>query len=110
MRSNFSGDAAGEFRRDIDALKDDFSLLKADLIAAMRALIEAGKSQTGETREQLEAALQEKMDRLNAATGDLADRGREAARSAQRYVEHNPLQSLAVAFGVGVLVGAVLRK
>lgn len=110
MRTNFSGDAAGDFRRDIDALKDDLSLLKADLVAAMRDLVEAGKAQSGEARDQLQAALQEKLDRLNDAANNLAGRGRRAAETAGRYVEEKPLQSLAIAFGVGLLVGAVLRK
>lgn len=108
MRSDFSGGA--DFRRDIDALKDDLSLFKADLAAAMRDLVEAGKATSGEARERLEAAVHEKLDRLNDAASNLADRGRAAARTAGRYVEEKPIQSLAIAFGVGVLVGAVLRK
>jgi len=110
MRSNFSGDAAADLRRDVDAIKDDLTSLKTDLVSAMRDLVEAGKSGAGEAREKIEESLHEKLDKLNAAAGEVADRGRRAARSAQHFVEEKPIQSLAVAFGVGLLLGAVLRK
>ncbi len=110
MRSDFSGDAAADLRRDVDALKDDFGMLKADLVAAMRDLVEAGKSQGTEARAKIEEAIQEKLDRLHDAADGVAARGRRAAESAQRYVEEKPLQSLAIALGVGILLGAALRR
>ena len=108
--SHGAGDAAADLRHDVDAIKDDIALLKTDLVAAMRDLVEAGKSQAGEARAKIEDSINEKLDKLNAAAGNVADRGRRAAKSAQHFVEERPFQSLAMAFGVGLLVGAVLRK
>lgn len=105
-----SGDAAADLRHDVDAIKDDLALLKTDLVAAMRDLMEAGKSGAGEAKEKLEEAVQERLNRVGDAAHSVAERGRRAADTVHRYVEENPFQSLAVAFGVGLLVGAVLRR
>ena len=54
--------------------------------------------------------MRDRLDKLGDTAKQAAARGRRAVESAERYVEDNPLQSLAVAFGVGVLLGAVLRR
>jgi|KBSSwiStaDraftv2_1062776.scaffolds.fasta_scaffold928704_3 ElaB/YqjD/DUF883 family membrane-anchored ribosome-binding protein len=102
--------ASADLRRDIDALKDDISTLKVDLVAAMRDMVDAGKSEAGDAKERLESAVRDRLDKLGDTAKEAAARGRRAVESAERYVEDNPLQSLAVAFGVGVLLGAVLRR
>ena len=108
--SNGSGDAAMDLRQDVDAIKGDLAALKTDLVAAMRDLVEAGKTGAGEVRDKLEEAVQERLRRVGDAAHSVADRGRKAADNVNRYVEEKPLQSLAMAFGVGLLLGVVLRK
>ncbi len=110
MRSNSSGATAAELRRDMDAIKDDLTSLKTDLVSAMRDLVEAGKSEAGDAKAKIEEALHEKLERLNSAAHGVADRGRRVAQGAQHFVEEKPFQSIAIAFGVGLLLGAVLRK
>ena len=99
-----------DLRRDVDAIKDDISALREDVVAAMRDMVEYGRSEAGDTRERLETAVRDRLDRLGEAARVIAARGKRAVDSAERYVEDNPVQSLAIAFGVGVLLGAVLRK
>ena len=108
--SHGSSDAAADLRRDVDAIKDDINLLKTDLVAAMRDLVEAGKAGAGDAKEKLEVAVQERLQRVSDAAHAVADRGRRAADSVHHYVEQKPMQSLAIAFGVGILLGAALRK
>lgn len=108
--SHGTGSASADLRHDVDAIKDDLSTLKMDVVAAMRDLIEAGKSEAGDKKAQIEDAIRERLDRLNDAAQGVAARGRRVAQSAQHYVEEKPFQSIAVAFGVGLLLGAVLRR
>jgi ElaB/YqjD/DUF883 family membrane-anchored ribosome-binding protein len=105
-----SPDPAVELRRDIDAIKDDILDLKTDMVAAMRDLMEVGKSEASDRKAEIEEAVRARLDRLSSAASAVARRGRRAAESAQHFVEEKPFQSLAVAFGIGILLGAALRK
>lgn len=102
--------ASADLRRDIDSVKEDLAALRVDLVAAMRDMVDAGKSEAGDARDRLEGALRDRLERMGETARQAAARGKKAVESAERYVEDNPLQSLAVAFGVGVLLGAVLRR
>jgi ElaB/YqjD/DUF883 family membrane-anchored ribosome-binding protein len=99
-----------DLRDDVDAIKDDIAALKMDLSAAMRDLIEVGKNEAGEKKAQIEDAIRARLDRLNDAAHNVADRGRRVVEGTQHYIEEKPFQSIAIAFGVGILLGAVLRK
>ena len=102
--------AASDLRRDVDVLKDDIAQLRSDLVEAMKDLVEAGKTGAGETRDRLEESVRSRLESLSEAAHGVAERGRRAVHTAEQYVEEKPLQSVAVAFGVGLLLGAALRK
>jgi ElaB/YqjD/DUF883 family membrane-anchored ribosome-binding protein len=111
MRAAHAGrNTATDLQKDVDAIKDDIATLKADLVAAMRDLVDAGKAGAGDAKEKLEDAVKERLQRVSDAAHAVAERGRRAADTVHTYVEERPLQSVAIAFGVGILVGVVLRK
>ena len=51
---------------------------------------------------------QQAGERLRDQYGNLVDHAREGYDSAQEVVRHNPGQSVAVAFGVGIVTGLVI--
>jgi ElaB/YqjD/DUF883 family membrane-anchored ribosome-binding protein len=98
------GDIGGDFNN----LRDDVLKLKTDLARAMRNLISAGRGEASQTRDKLEDAIQEKLDRLNSVAENLGEWGRGAARDVRRRVEKHPVQTAAIAIGIGVLIGALV--
>jgi ElaB/YqjD/DUF883 family membrane-anchored ribosome-binding protein len=115
MRSSEgSGDGgqsgSGDLRKDVDAIRDDLNLLKSDLVAAMRDLIHTGREGGTDARQRLEEAVQDRLNALNAATEDMTERGRGMIRDVERHVHEKPMQTLAIVFGAGFLVGAIMSR
>lgn len=99
-----------DVRRDVDAIKDDLAVLRSDLSAVLKDLVSAGRAEAGEARERIEEAVRDRIEKLGDAAGRAADRTRDAIGSLEAHVEAKPLQSLATAFGLGLLVGVLLHR
>lgn len=67
-----------------------------------------GGSAVSQAAESVGRYAQQAGDRLRERYGDLADQARDRYDMAQDVVRHNPGQSLAVAFGVGLVAGLVV--
>ena len=92
---------------DLDTLGDDVALLKRDL----SRLVEHVKNGSydvakGSTQDAVER-LSEEADRLYRA---LSKRGDRSIRAIGRQVEEQPLASLLVAFGIGLISGRLLGR
>lgn len=90
--------------------------LVEDLQTVMRdaeALLKATAAQTGdriqEVRARTEESLRQARVRLSEVQGDVLERARVAADSAESYVRSNPWQAVGLAAGIGVIVGLLLR-
>jgi ElaB/YqjD/DUF883 family membrane-anchored ribosome-binding protein len=79
-------------RQNLDGLRDDVGVLKSDLIDTVQDAVQIGKSEA------------------KRVVQTVAQRGQSATEAAQEYVAQRPIRAVAVAFGVGILVGAALRK
>ncbi|MCC6677834.1 MAG: DUF883 family protein [Phycisphaerales bacterium] len=99
-----------DIRRDVDAIKDDLASLRSDLTAVLKDVVAAGRTEAGEARERVEDAVRAKLEKIEAAAGRAVDRGRDAIGAIEAHVEEKPLQSLATAFGLGLLVGVLLHR
>jgi ElaB/YqjD/DUF883 family membrane-anchored ribosome-binding protein len=95
------------FRGDVEAIKDDIAVLKSDLAAAMRDLIEASKAGTEDARHRLQEMVAARLDGLNEAAESLSERSKQVLGHVQRRVEEKPIQTLAIALGVGALLGMI---
>lgn len=102
--------ARRDFRRDVDAIRDDLTLLKSDLVAAMQDLISGGREGSGEARERLEKIIQERLDALNSRAEEMSERGRDILEDVQKRAQEQPLQTLAIAFGVGFIAGVFFTR
>lgn len=96
---------SGGFRKDVDAIRDDISMLKTDLGSAMRDLIDAGKSGADDARKRLQELVGARLETLNDAAQQLSEKSREVFGKVRKRVEEKPVQTAAIAVGVGVVIG-----
>jgi ElaB/YqjD/DUF883 family membrane-anchored ribosome-binding protein len=98
---------SGKNTSDLDAIGDDVALLKRDL----SRLMEHVKNGTydvakGSTQDAVER-LSDEAERLYRA---LSRKGERSIKAVGRQVEEQPLTSLLIAFGVGLISGRLLAR
>jgi uncharacterized protein YjbJ (UPF0337 family) len=71
-------------------------------------LTSRGSSAVTQAAEAVGNYAQQAGDRLRDRYGDLADQARDRLDTAQDIVRHNPSQSVAAAFGVGLVAGLIV--
>jgi ElaB/YqjD/DUF883 family membrane-anchored ribosome-binding protein len=93
-----------------DRVLADLKTLASDSEALLRATASDVSEKAKEARARLTAALE----KAKASCEDLQARGMESAREvahkADVAVRAHPYESIAIAFGVGVLLGALLKR
>lgn len=86
-------------KTEIDELKEHFAQLRDDVRGISEALGKVAKSKAADLGEQ-----------GRAATEDLRARARNVEESATDYVRSHPMQSMAIAAGLGLVVGFLSRR
>jgi ElaB/YqjD/DUF883 family membrane-anchored ribosome-binding protein len=87
--------------------------LRADLrvlIQDTEQLLKATASQTGESADHLRERLKAALASAQATYHALEEKARAAAKSADQVVRRHPYESIGIAFGVGLLLGVLLRR
>jgi uncharacterized protein YjbJ (UPF0337 family) len=74
----------------------------------LNELTSRGSSAVAQATEAVSTFAQQAGDRLRDRYGDLADQTRDRLDMAQDVVRHNPSQSVAAAFGVGLVAGLIV--
>jgi len=74
----------------------------------LNELTSRGSSAVAQATEAVSNFAQQAGDRLRDRYGDLADQTRDRLDMAQDVVRHNPSQSVAAAFGVGLVAGLIV--
>lgn len=110
-RSNFKSQAHGyEFDRNASEASADVKALVRDA----QSMLTAAAAMTGDKAEELRHRGMEMLDRaLGRAShyqGQAIERSKEMAHDADLYVRDNPYRTLAVAAGIGVLLGVLLSR
>lgn len=84
------------------------------LVKDAQTLLTAAASLTGEKAEELRGRgmqlLDTAMGKASEYKGEALVKGKELAQSADVYVKDNPWRTVAVAAGVGLLLGALLGR
>ncbi len=88
----------------------DFKLVIADAEALIKATTDQDDVALANLRSQAESSLANAKGKLAEAQGDLIEKGKAAAKSADEYVHENPWKAIGVAAGVGLLVGLLIGK
>jgi len=83
------------------ATENDFGTLAEDARALMAATADVAGDKVGEARKRLAAALESGKQ----IYGRVRDKAVEGAKAADQTVRENPYQAMAIAFGVGAVIG-----
>jgi ElaB/YqjD/DUF883 family membrane-anchored ribosome-binding protein len=92
--------------KETQAISKDMGTLAEDAHALMAATADVAGEKVGEARKRLAAAL-ERAKEIAARVRDKAVAGAKATNEA---VHEHPYQAMAVAFGVGAIVGYLLAR
>lgn len=85
--------------KDIKELKDEYASLKADLAEMSESLSSLARDGVAEGREKVRGAARQSRKQAT-----------EAWSAVENEVEERPLTSLAIALGIGFILGKVLSR
>ena len=110
-RSNYKSQAHGyEFDRNASEASGDVKALVRDA----QSMLTAAAALSGDKAEELRSRGMELLDRALGRASRYQDqaleKGRELAHEADLYVKDNPYRTLAIAAGVGLLLGVLLSR
>lgn len=95
---------------ETDALKKDIEELRKALDALGKDVKGLGKELSGQAKSGAQAKVEELKDGARKVAEEVGAKGKQAAESMEETVKSHPLQSLAVAFGAGLLIAQLLRN
>ena len=91
-------------------LVDDFKALTADAEELLRATATLTGERASAARTRVEERIRSAKDAMGALGEDVVERGRAAATAADRTVREHPWESVAVAAGLGFLLGMLAAR
>jgi ElaB/YqjD/DUF883 family membrane-anchored ribosome-binding protein len=110
METHFPHFGSSQSRRARERLLNDLKTVARDA----EDLIKATAGDAGEKAKEAGSRLTETVERAKATCQDLQERSVASAKAAVDEVDEtvrtHPYQSMGVALGIGVLLGALLRK
>lgn len=95
---------------DIDAIKADLAQARADFADLVRDVVSAGKAEGSDAKAKIEAAIHDRLDRIGEGIASVQRSGKKRVEDFQEKIEERPLTSVAIAFGVGLLLGNVFGR
>ncbi|HZQ47780.1 MAG TPA: DUF883 family protein [Verrucomicrobiae bacterium] len=88
------------------AVGNDMGSLAEDARALMAATADVAGDKVGEARNRLAAALENGKE----IYGRVRDKAVQGAKAADRTVRENPYQAMAIALGVGAIIGFLVAR
>lgn len=109
-----------DMKADVDALKVEIARLRDDLAATAKTAaslgkhgLDAAREKAGTVYETTRERLHETADAARQRASDAAhfakEKSKEGVEKAESTIKSHPFQSVAIAFGAGLLLGALLR-
>jgi len=92
--------------RHIQAHNDEMNTLAEDARALMAATADVAGEEVSEARKRLAGALE----RAKEIYGRVKERAVEGAKATDEAVHEHPYQAIAIAFGVGAVIGFLLAR
>lgn len=108
-------------KSDVEALKAEIARLREDLAATAKTAASLGKHGFDAARDRAGTAYEAAKERVHDTAAAARERAADAARfarekskegveAAETTIKDHPFQSVAIAFGAGLLLGALLRS
>ncbi|HWL16026.1 MAG TPA: DUF883 family protein [Opitutus sp.] len=110
METHFPDMESAQTHLARERLVEDFKSLASNAEALLRATADDASDKAKETRARLAAALEKAKATYHDLQARSVESAKVAARKADETIRTHPYESLAVAFGVGILLGALLRR
>jgi ElaB/YqjD/DUF883 family membrane-anchored ribosome-binding protein len=92
--------------KETQAISNDMSQLAEDARALMAATGDVAAERVSAARNRLAAALE----RSKEIYGRVREKAAEGARATEQAVREHPYQAMAIAFGVGALLGYLVSR
>lgn len=102
--------AAVDAEPTVEDLSAQMETLRADMAQIVETMGALSRAKTGEAAEALAETAAELRRRGEEQLAAAREKGSEALESATGYVRSHPAESLAVAAGLGFVVGLLLRR
>jgi ElaB/YqjD/DUF883 family membrane-anchored ribosome-binding protein len=73
-------------------------------------VVSVGKARAGDAGSRIADAARSRLDQAGVAWEQATEQGRQIVENIQERIEERPLASIGIAFGAGLLLGALLRR
>lgn len=88
----------------------EFKTVIADAEALIKATANHGGEKVDQLRSQAEASLASAKDKIEDLHEDLIEKGREAVKATDDYVQENPWKAVGIAAGIGLVIGLLVSR
>jgi ElaB/YqjD/DUF883 family membrane-anchored ribosome-binding protein len=88
----------------------EFKTVIADAEALIKATANQGGERVDQLRSQAEASLASAKDKIEDLHEDLIEKGREAVKATDDYVQENPWKAVGIAAGIGLVIGLLVSR
>lgn len=99
-----------EADNNLDTLRSELKTLREDVGELVQTVVGMAKDGAAGTKQYAAHELEHRLAQLEHAYGVARKQGKQAIETAQHTVEAHPLMTLATAFGIGALIGHLMRK
>lgn len=99
-----------DVRDDIEAIKADLEQARADFADLVRDVVSAGKAEGSDAKAKIEAAIHDRLERIGEGISSVQRMGKHRVEDLQETIEERPITSVAIALGVGLLLGVVFAR
>jgi ElaB/YqjD/DUF883 family membrane-anchored ribosome-binding protein len=103
-------DASRRMRDDLDNLKADFSVLRDDFKSFMSSAASAARTGAGVAKDRVGETTSRLREHSSKAFGAAKEKGVAARDTVGEQIEEHPFAAVGIAFGVGLVLGAVLSR
>lgn len=109
--------SAEKIKKDVEILQADLNRLASDVSTTWENIVELGKAEAGAKKEKIEQELRSRFANLKDEIQNVREKGfkifenpTETIQNAGKKIEQNPLLSVCIALGVGIVLGKIIEK
>lgn len=102
--------AERNLEKEFDTLRADINKIRDDLATLTKHVREAAEEQFSAAESTAREYAREAGERAGAAAAKGRARAAQSAQAVENQIEEHPFTSIAVAFGIGLLIGKLMSR